>query len=147
MNRFQFRLDTLLIIRIRAEEQAQISLSAAIKEFNDKQQQLVILKNSLKQAFVGLSLQDKQLTINELQIYDRYIDGLRAKILQQEELVEKSRVKRDEYLKALEAAAQQRKLIEKLKAKRMQEYQKIMLQEEQKIIDELAGQISSKKIR
>ena len=147
MKRFQFRLETLLKIRKRAEEQAQILLSAAIKELNNHQRQLDRLKNSLEQAFIDFSLQDKQLTINALQIYDRHIDALRTKILQQQELVEKGNAKRDECLKAFETAAQKRKLIEKLKAKRMHEYQKNMLQEEQKIIDELAGQISSKKIR
>lgn len=145
MKRFQFRLETLLKIRKRAEEQAQILLSAAIKELNNHQRQFDRLKSSLEQAFIDFSLRDKQLTINELQIYDRHIDALRTKLLQQQELIETSMAKRDECLKTFETAAQKRKLIEKLKAKRMHEYQKIMLQEEQKIIDELAGQISSKR--
>lgn len=145
MKRFQFRLETLLKIRIREEEQAQMALSAAIEELAVSQQQLSALQNVLEQTFLNFPTKNKQLTINELQFYHSYINNLKTQIAQQQQIVQAATAKKDECLTVFEEAAKKRKLVEKLKAKRLQEYQVEMLQEEQKFLDDLAGQISSRK--
>ena len=47
-------------------------------------------------------------------------------------------------LKALEEAMKERKAVDKLKAKRLEHYEELRLQEEQKVLDELAGAMSQR---
>ena len=141
MKRFDFQLEALLKIRKMEAEQAQRALSEAIKRLSFAQKNLVIVQENLQQAFHTFPTKNNRFLINDLQFYQNYIDSLKGEIAKQQQIVQVAIAKRDECLDTFEKAAKKQKVVEKLKEKRIQEYQQEVLHEEQKMLDELASQV------
>ncbi len=141
MKKFRFRLETLLKFRKMQEEQAQIKLAEATNRLRTEQELLGGLQHKLT---VTLGLLNKAQagnpTIETLKAYSYYVDKIKSDIIAQQELVAKAAAYRQECLIVLEAAIKQRKLVDNLREKRFEQYNYQLLQEEQKILDELGTQ-------
>ncbi|CVK17656.1 flagellar export protein FliJ [Sporomusa sphaeroides] len=141
MKKFRFRLETLLKFRKMQEEQAQIKLAEAADRLRKAQELLNDLQNTLALNLDRLNdEQAGQPTIEKLKTFSYYIDKIKSEIIAQREQVAKATEYRQECLTLLEAAIQQRKLVDNLRKKRLEQYNNELLQEEQKILDELGTQ-------
>ncbi|WP_371368973.1 hypothetical protein SRRS_23400 [Sporomusa rhizae] len=141
MKKFRFRLETLLKFRKMREEEAQIKLAEANIKLRKEQDILKDLRK--KQADIFLLLNQKQTnspTIETLKTYSYYIDKIKSDITAQQEEVAKAAAYRQECLVVMEDAMKQRKLVDNLRTKRLEQYNDELLHEEQKILDELGTQ-------
>lgn len=141
MKKFRFRLETLLKFRKMEEEQAQIKMTEAnIRLYKEKE-----LLNQFQDRLVStLDLLSKEqsgsLTVEILKTFSYYIDKIKRDIILQREQVAKAEDYRQECLTQLEDAMKQRKLVDNLREKRLDQYNIELLQEEQKVLDELGTQ-------
>ena len=141
MKKFRFRLETLLKFRKMQEEQAQIKLAEATNRLQKEQELLGNLQNKLASNLELLNTEQAgQPTIEILNIYSYYIEKIKSEITVQMEQVAMAASYRQECLTILEAAIKQRKLVDNLRKKRLEQYNEELLQEEQKILDELGTQ-------
>lgn len=144
MQRFQFRLETLLKFRRIQKEQAQIKFSEALNKLHTEQELLLDLENKLAESMDALrsrQQEQKLLTLETLKVFSNYFDRIKSDIIIQNEKVTEADGYCKECLAALEEAVKKSKLVEKLRVKRLQQYQADALHEEQKILDEMAMQI------
>jgi flagellar FliJ protein len=123
------------------EEQAQIKHAEAV---NRLQMQQEILSSFQSQLASNLNLlgkaQSGSPTIETLKTFSNYIDKIKREIIDQQEQVTKAAAYHQECLAELEDAIKQRKLVDNLREKRLEQYQNEILQEEQKLLDELGTQ-------
>lgn len=141
MKKFRFRLETLLKFRKMQEEQAQLKLAEATNRLLTEREVLGGLHSKLT---FNLDLLNKEQTSNPtietLKTFSYYIDKIKSDIITQQDQVTKATAYRQECLYVLEAAIKQRKLVDNLREKRLEQYNNEVLQEEQKILDELGTQ-------
>lgn len=140
MKPFVFELETLLDIRHRREEQANLVLSHARKKLADAQLILTDLLTQQRDAWI--EFREKQtageVLVADFQIWSKYLEFLKKAIAKQEEVVAKCKEEVAVALKQVEQAMKDRKSVEKLKEKRLEQYKFELQQEEQKILDEIA---------
>jgi flagellar FliJ protein len=142
---FQFRLETLLKFRRLQEEQAQIKLAEATAAYVAEQERLAGLEEELADHVADYRRRLREpVTVATLKMFRDYYDKLKGTIAHQQERVAAADQIRRECLAALAAAAKARKLVEKLKEKRLAQYQAETLREEQKLLDELGLQAFSR---
>lgn len=141
MKKFRFRLETLLKFRKMEEEQAQLKMTEASIRLYKEQELLNQLQNNLVVSFDLLNQEHSgSPTIETLKTFGYYIDKIKREIIHQQEQVAKAEIYRQECLVGLEAAMKQRKLVDNLREKRLEQYHTELLQEEQKVLDELGTQ-------
>ena len=140
MKPFVFRLETLLEIRKRREEQANIVLSQARKKLFDAQAVLAQLVNKQKESWAEFREKQAsgQIVVLEFQAWYQFLAFLEKAIKQQEEVIEALKQEVAAALKKVEQAMKERKAVEKLKEKRFEQYMFELQQEEQKVLDEIA---------
>ncbi|MDR7865456.1 MAG: flagellar export protein FliJ [Sporomusaceae bacterium] len=141
MRPFQFRLETLLKLRRMQEEQAQIKLAEATAQYVAEREALAALEAELADHVAEYRRTlSEPVTVAVLKMFRDYNDKLKGDISLQHIRVESAAHRRQECLAALEEAARARKLVEKLREKRLAQYQAEALLEEQKLLDELGLQ-------
>lgn len=141
MRPFQFRLETLLKFRRMQEEQAQIKLAEATAQYVAERERLAALEGVLADHVADYRRTlAEPVTVAVLKMFRDYTDKLKGDISLQHVRVESAAQRRQECLTALEEAARARKLVEKLREKRLAQYQAEALLEEQKLLDELGLQ-------
>jgi flagellar protein FliJ len=141
MKKFRFRLETLLKFRKMEEEQAQIKMTEANMRLYKEQEFLNQFQNKLLGSLTLLSEEHAgSPTIETLKTFSYYIDKIKKDIIFQQEQIVKAEAYRQECLVGLEAAMKQRKLVDNLRKKRLEQYNIELLQDEQKVLDELGTQ-------
>ncbi|MBP2662593.1 MAG: flagellar export protein FliJ [Firmicutes bacterium] len=141
MKKFRFRLETLLKFRKMEEEQAQIKMTEASMRLYKEQEFLNQFQNKLLGSLTLLSEEHAgSPTIETLKTFSYYIDKIKKDIIFQQEQIVKAEAYRQECLVVLEAAMKQRKLVDNLRKKQLEQYNIELLQDEQKVLDELGTQ-------
>ncbi len=142
MKQFKFQLDALLRMRRLQQEEAQMHLAQAISRYQAEVLVLERLQDEHKaQLHQFRAEQAKKQTVDTLKNYCFYIDKLNVNITVQHEQVEAAEQYRCTCLAALAEATTKLKLVEKLREKRLAEYKAELLQQEQKMLDELGMQV------
>lgn len=145
MRPFQFRLETLLKFRRLREEQAQLRLAEATAALEAEKERLAALQEEATALVADYRrTQAEPVTVATLKVFRDYNDKLKGDISHQHIRVDAAAQKRQECLTTLEEAAKARKLVEKLREKRLAQYQAEALLEEQKLLDELGVQAFSR---
>lgn len=145
MRKFQFRLQTLLKLRQIQEKQAKVALAEATNRFVNEKQILQELEKRLDKSFELFRQEQKQnITVDMLKMFHDYFDTMKRTINQQRQAVAAAEQNRLKCLQALETAMQNLQLVEKFHEKRLEEYSIELLQEEQKLLDEIGLQIYSR---
>ncbi|MBP2653119.1 MAG: flagellar export protein FliJ [Firmicutes bacterium] len=145
MQAFHFSLETLLKVRKMEEEQLQVKLAEATAQFMAEKEQLELLKTRLAEHINKFrNCQNERVGISTFNVFHNYHDKLKGDISIQQERVELAQSAFQQCLASLEQAVKARKLVEKLREKRMLEYQTECLKEEQKFIDEQGLQVFSR---
>jgi len=141
MQKFQFKLQRLLDFRKIREEQARAEFAKATRVFLHEKEQLRQLEKKLTNTLEGLKLeQEKTSSLLMLKMFQDYIDTTREGIQLQTTRVAAAAEKRQKCLKLFEETARQRKIVDKLREKKLEQYQEEVLHEEQAFLDDLAGQ-------
>jgi len=123
------------------EEQAQIKMTEASMRLYKEQEFLNQFQNKLLGSLTLLSEEHAgSPTIETLKTFSYYIDKIKKDIIFQQEQIVKAEAYRQECLVVLEAAMKQRKLVDNLRKKQLEQYNIELLQDEQKVLDELGTQ-------
>lgn len=138
MKRFEFSLETLLKLREREEEQSQMKLAEAIAAFKKIEISLQELQNRYEKSLIEQAqIIGKNILVHELMNYVVYQEKLQIQIEQtKQKLLEAQLAQENERINYLNAA-KRRKIVEKLKARKLQQYWQNLLKEEQDLMDEL----------
>ncbi|MEE3392245.1 MAG: flagellar export protein FliJ [Lachnospiraceae bacterium] len=140
MARFKFRLNNLLNIKIRLEDQAKAEYGMEQIKLNEEEEKLLaviarkdgseaLLKNALTGNIDVLDIEEKQ----------HGLDVMKLKVQEQTEARDAQRRRTDAARAKLDEAMKERKTYEKLKEKAFEEFKKEISREEQKEIDELVS--------
>jgi len=142
MKQFKFQLEALLRMRRMQKDEAQMRLAQATSQYHIELAALQNLQSEQKNLMdLFRANQVKKQTVDTLKNYYYYFDKLNINIAAQQEQVEIAEQYRCTCLAALEAATTNHKLVEKLKEKRLDEYRAEVLQQDQKMLDELGMQV------
>jgi flagellar FliJ protein len=137
---FVFKLEALLAIRKRREEEANIVLAGARARLNAARDFLEDLKERRRASFA--EFKDKRargdLLAMELQMWHKYLDFAEKEIEKAECVVEQLAQEVASALRAAEKAMKDRKSVEKLRERRLEQYKMELQAAEQKILDEIA---------
>jgi flagellar FliJ protein len=137
MKRFSFDLEKILEIRAYNEKQAEIELGRAIGALTALEREIQAAAAARSNAARGRFAPGNSSA--EIQSYDLYIlrlDAVRDRLLREAADAElKVEAARQRFLEA----SRERKVFDKLKEKRRQEYRAVMLAEETKTLDEISG--------
>lgn len=143
MQRFQFRLETLLKYRGMQQEQAQVNFAQALQKLKTEQEKLAVLNKKLADSlnvFCEKQAQHELIKAQDFQTFSNFFEQLKTMVRGQQEAVDSAEADRYECLLALEDAVKSYKLVARLKEKRLLEYRIEFLQDEQKQLDEMASQ-------
>ncbi|GHT96203.1 hypothetical protein FACS1894141_6090 [Spirochaetia bacterium] len=137
MKRFTFNLQKVLELRTYRERNAEIELGRAIGALSAIEQRIAALANERTQAaserFAPENGADALLRYDlYIQRLDKTRDQLLAEAAKAELKVEKAR---EEYIEA----SRERKVLDKLKARRQNEYRKELFAEEARTVDDISG--------
>lgn len=138
MHKFAFRLESVLNLKTQMEDNAKNNLARATKELDNHKVYLEELKNVNDVSMSSLTEEvDEGIPVYRVQIYNNYLSLMKEKIANQKENVNIAERNVDTNREYLIKAMQERKVLEKLKEKKYEEYTKEQLKEEQLGIDEL----------
>ena len=141
MQRFHFKLQKLLEYRKIREEQAQAEFAKATRVFLLEKEKMQQMEATLVKTFDLLKAeQGKQSSLLMLKMFQDYIDRTREGIRLQAVKVAAAADRRQSCLRLFEEASRKRKVVDNLRAKKLEQYQAEVLHEEQSFLDDLAGQ-------
>ena len=134
-------MQRLLEFRQIQEDQAQSEFAKATRALMLENERLQRLKDIQEESMECLRLeQEKATSLSILKMFQEYIDRTREEIRRQIIRVAAAGEHRRKCLRAYEEAARRRKIVDNLRERRWQQYLEENLHEEQKFLDELAGQ-------
>ncbi len=141
MQRFHFKLQKLLEYRKIREEQAQAEFAKATRVFLLEKEKMQQMEATLVKTFDLLKAeQGKPSSLLMLKMFQDYIDRTREGIRLQAVKVAAAADRRQSCLRLFEEASRKRKVVDNLRAKKLEQYQAEVLHEEQSFLDDLAGQ-------
>lgn len=138
MAKFKFRLNILLRLALNKEEDAKKELASWQKLLIEAEDKLQII---LKNIFEALEEKSAQKDINEILLYEAYLESLRKRKKETEEEIEYFKIEKDKAVIKLQEAIKERKILEKLKEKKLDQFLFEENQIEQKELDELGTKI------
>jgi flagellar FliJ protein len=144
VKRFRFKLEKALDLRIHRERETKIALGKAVGTLSHIEHNLEILAcerfNAGEERF-SPAYGTADILVHDL--YIRRLEETQDRLLQEAAVAElKVEEARDEYLEA----SRDRKVLDKLKEKRYEEYRKIREAEDIKSMDDIAGGTSARKM-
>ncbi len=138
MKGFKFRLQSLLNVKEKFEQQAKIVFGEETAKLEAEKSKLVDLYNNKedvlqkqRESFTGT------INIHSFNEYRNYSMKLDKMIIEQIEAVQKQHIKTEEAKKKLADIMKERKTLEKLKEKEVEIFKKEMQLAEDKQVDEL----------
>ena len=143
MKKFRFKLETLLKVTRMNKETAQVALATATKKLEEARSQLQTLLEEMAQGHKDYDeLTSKgTITVGTLMTYNSFFNWKRTQIENQLQEIIRCQSERQQRVRELVAIVNKLKSIEQLKEKRLQQYMEELLQEEQKQLDEIGGQL------
>lgn len=138
MHKFAFRLESVLKLKTQMEDNAKNNLARATKELENQKTYLEQLKNVNDASINSLTVEvDEGIPVYRVRLYNNYLSLMKEKIVNQKENVNVAEHNVDTNREVLIKAMQERKVLEKLKDKKFDEYIKDQNKAEQLGIDEL----------
>ncbi len=138
MQKFGFRLESVLKLRTQIEDNAKNNLARAARELEFQKECLDELEDIKAASMISLSSEvDHGIPVYQVKNYNSFFALMKNKIVSQKENVNNAQNDVDINRGALIKAMQERKIIEKLKEKKYEEYLKEENKSEQLLIDEL----------
>jgi flagellar FliJ protein len=140
MKRFEFQLESVLMVRRQLEKQKQIELARVLKSVAEEEECLEDACGALEDARDSLRVSESgAIDIDAVRVQRVYIGALRKRIADIahhiSELETELATRRNDVVKA----SKDRKVLERLKDKRFAEYRYTMDRAEQATLDEVAA--------
>ncbi|NPV92049.1 MAG: flagellar FliJ family protein [Firmicutes bacterium] len=138
MRRFKFRLETnLKVVQIREDLQRQElqQIQTRLTEARDTLLRLELQYRGLEQEIRDISA--KRLDLDLLRLFRDYLGVVNRLIKQQHLVIRGLEAELAECREKLKKLLMERKLLERLKSRRWEQYQYETLVEEQKLVDEM----------
>ncbi len=140
MAKFVFNMQGLLNIKEKLEEQSKTEYGKALNKLEEEKNILLNLENSKKQNIVSFRESiNKGVKPNYIKNINQFISLIDKKIEQQVENINKAEEIVEQKRLVLLNAMKERKVLEALKEKEMENYFREELKKEQKIIDEIVS--------
>lgn len=136
MNKFKFRLEKVLDMKLRKEEESKVEHAKALKAKVDVQNELDYLNSKYKQYSDMHDIED----VVKRKIISNYLNSLYSSIEETKKILDEKQKILDEKQKDLIQRQVERKSIEKLKEKELNAYKREMDLKEQTQNDEYALQ-------
>ena len=145
MKKFKFNLESVLTVKEKNLEDERLALAKAMNYLNKQKEILDELNSELKKSEVAL---DNYLAQNEVNVivfetYSNYIKNLNHKIVSQIENIRKATIELNKQQIKTKEAYIGVKTLEKLKEKQKESYNKEVMMEEFKLLDDI---VNSKRI-
>ena len=140
MAKFSYRMQNILNIKWKLENQAKAAYGVAQKRYQeqqDKLSQMVLRRNRYEKELK--SLMEGALDMRSIKEAKDAVDSMKVLIRRQMMEVHKAELELEAARKALSDVMQERKMHEKLKGKAFEEFKKELLYEEGKEIDGLVS--------
>lgn len=146
MKRFKFQLETLLKVTRRKKDEAEQKFAEASRVLEENRERLQMLLREMKRGqdeYAALiNGEGKTVTIGVIMTYNTFFGWKRQQIEKQQRVILECMNEKQKKLRALMQVMTKLKSIEQLKEKRLKEYNEAVLQEEQKMLDELGLQMT-----
>jgi flagellar protein FliJ len=137
---YRFKLEALLNYRRHQEEACQKELAQARRRLTDKREKLEQKKKEKQESLEKLQVKKKvSTTVSDIMLYMNYIQQLSKDIEDQAMLVHKTAKLVDQKRHELVSVMQKHKTLKNLKYKEQQAYQQKLMQDERKLMDEIAS--------
>ena len=137
---YRFKLEALLSHRRHQEEACQKELAQARRRLTDEREKLERKKKEKQESLEKLQVKKKvSTTVSDIMLYMNYIQQLSKDIEDQAMLVHKTAKLVDQKRHELVSIMQKHKTLKNLKYKEQQAYQQKLMQDERKLMDELAA--------
>ena len=137
---YQFKLEALLSHRRHQEEACQKELAQARRRLTDEREKLERKKKEKQESLEKLQVKKKESkTVSDIMLYMNYIQQLSKDIEDQAMLVHKTAKLVDQKRHELVSVMQKHKTLKNLKYKEQQAYQQKLMQDERKLMDEIAS--------
>ena len=144
MKKFKFQLETLLKVTRMKKEEAEVAFANAVRELEEArayQRQLLEEMHQGQIDYEKLSKEGTRIKIGTLMSFNRFFAWKRQQI-EEQLVILSANAERQKRLKVLMEQMSALKSIEKLREKRLAEYKAEVLQEEQKMLDEIGLQLT-----
>lgn len=140
MGKFIFRLQSLLNIKSQTEESIKNELGKALKKIEEERHVLVKLENESEDCIYDLNKGTFEgIKVDKILKLKTYLQYLNEKIVGQKEYINDLQDNADRIRERLLKIMQERKMLDKLKEHKFQDYLYENERSEQKILDEIAG--------
>jgi flagellar export protein FliJ len=137
---YQFKLEALLNHRRYQEEACQKELAQARRKLCAKREKLDRKRREKRESLEKLQAKkNNSTTVSDIMLYMNYIAQLSKEIEEQALRVRKSSKLVDQKRHELISIMQKRKTLKKIKYKEWRAYQQKLIQDERKLMDELAS--------
>lgn len=140
MAKFTYRMQNILDIKLKLENQAKLAYGVAEQKYREEQQKLqdlMVRRARYEKQLKGLM--DGVMNLKEIHHTKSAVDSLKVLVRRQMMEVHKAEKELERARKALNEVMQERKMHEKLKEKAFDEFQQELLAEEGKAIDGLVS--------
>ncbi len=141
MNRFRFRLESLLRFRAAKEEEKKREFGVVLGHLKHEEAQYNAIVNNIDQhnRFMDESGQGK-ISVRTLMRNFFYARSLEKNKSKQKKAVKKAEELAGEKRSELTEATKKKRILERLKENKLEEYNQAVIKEEQALIDEFATQ-------
>lgn len=146
MPKFSFQFQSILNIKLQQEEALKNEFGKAVQRLEEEKAEQLRLENHLSDQFEQFNEKSSRgVTVEKLIEHNAYISYLSDRIKQQKENVNFAQQNVDKVREELIKAVQEREILDKLKDKKLEEFRKEQLRQEQQINDEVVSYKHSEK--
>lgn len=139
MAKFSFRLQSVLNVKLQREDNLKNELGKAIQRLEEEKARLAELEKSLGDTVAEFNEKAKKTTVHKLIEFNEYLSLLNSRIKQQKENVNCAALNVDKIREELLKAVKERKILEKLKEKKHDEFLLEQKKLEQQTNDEIVS--------
>ena len=139
MAKFSFRLQSLLNVITQQEDNLKNELGKAVQKLEVETRRLSELENASAGYIAEFNEKAKKTTVHKLIEFNEYLSHLTTKIRQQKENVNHAALNVDKVREELVKAVKERKILDKFKEKRLEEFNLEQKKLEQKTNDEIVS--------
>jgi len=137
---FKYQFETILNLKTRMEDMKKGELKLALEKLEREKQKLVSLENEKElQHQILKEKQEGKFTVEDLKLFNNYINALNKKIDYQVTMVAKEEKKVNKVREELIKASKEKKMFEKLKEKKLEEYMQEYYAQEQQVVDNIVS--------
>ncbi|MFH1860545.1 MAG: flagellar export protein FliJ [bacterium] len=140
MARFNFKFQHILNIKKHKENLLQEELSQLKRSFQHEESVLWGIEDKTRECLLKIKeLQTGMISIQKIMDYHNFLSGLNKDIAAQKNRLESLSTEINDAISKLVHASQERKVFEKLRERKWDEFQSEVNKEEQEFMDEIAS--------